>query len=191
LYPATVDVLAVHARLTLCWGGAIPVPLAAWVAGEFVALLVKVIVEEAAPLACGVNVNVNGTVCPAAIVKGSESPETTNSGLFETTDDTVTLAPLATSDPAWACGVPTVTLPKLGVAGLAANCPGAVPVPESVTLRLDTDPSAVNARLPVTAPAAVGVSVTLNVRVCPAFSVVGTLKPLVANPAPVTLAVAI
>ncbi len=183
--------LAVHAKLTLCCGGAVPFPLAACVTGEFVALLVNVIVEEAAPLACGANFSVNGTVCPAVNVKGRDSPETTNSALLDPTADTVTLAPLATSDPACVCEVPTVTLPKFEVAGLAANWPGAVPVPESATLRLGTDPSAVNARLPVTAPADVGVKITLNVRVCPAFSVVGTLRPLVANPAPVTFAEAI
>ena len=154
-------------------------------------MLVKVIVDEAAPMACGVNLSVNGTVCPAVRVRGKDSPVTTNSELLDATADTVTLAPLATSDPACVCGVPTVTLPKLGAAGLADNCPGAVPVAVSATLRLGTDPSAVNARLPVTAPAAAGVNVTLNVRVCPAFSVVGTLSPLVANPAPVTFAVAI
>jgi hypothetical protein len=153
-------------------------------------LLVNVIVDEAAPLACGVNFSVNGADCPAVSVIGRDNPVTTNSGLLDATADTVTLALWAASDPDCVCEVPTVMLPKLEVAGLAASWPGVVPVPDKDTLRLVTDPSAVNARLPVTAPAAIGVNVTLNVRVCPAFNVVGTLKPLVANPAPVTLAVA-
>jgi hypothetical protein len=52
-----------------------------------------------------------------------------------------------------------------------------------------TEPSAVSARLPLTFPLLWGVNVTLKVRLWPAFKVVGTLKPLVANPAPVTVAV--
>jgi hypothetical protein len=56
LYPATVEVLAVHARLTLCCGGGVPVPLKEAVIGALLALAANVIVPEDAPLACGVNV---------------------------------------------------------------------------------------------------------------------------------------
>jgi len=55
---------------------------------------------------------------------------------------------------------------------------------------LGTDPSAVRIKLPLAAPPLVGVNVTLNVRLCPGFSVVGTLNPLVPKPAPDTVAVA-
>jgi hypothetical protein len=65
-----------------------------------------------------------------------------------------------------------------------------VPVPDSATLRLGTDPSAVSARLPFAAPPLDGVNVTLKVRLWPGFSVVGTFNPLVPKPAPVTAAVA-
>ena len=50
------------------------------------------------------------------------------------------------------------------------------------------EPSAVTARLPLAFPLLWGVKVTLKVRLCPAFKVVGTLNPLVANPGPVTVA---
>ena len=45
--------------------------------------------------------------------------------------------------------------------------------------------------LPVAEPLVWGVNVTLNVRLCPAFSVVGTFRPVVAKAAPVTVAVLI
>jgi hypothetical protein len=44
---------------------------------------------------------VNGALCPAARVSGNDNPVSLNSGLLELTDETVTLAPLAVSDPAW------------------------------------------------------------------------------------------
>jgi hypothetical protein len=82
-------------------------------------------------------------------------------------------------------------LPKLTVVGVTANWPGLAPLPDKVTLRLLTEPSAVNARLPLAFPLLWGVNVRLKVRLWPAFKVVGTLKPLVAKPAPVTAAVEI
>ena len=80
-------------------------------------------------------------------------------------------------------------MPKLTVAGAIPNCPGLAPLPDKVTLRFVTEPSAVNARLPLAFPLLWGVNVTLKVRLCPAFKVVGTFNPVVANPAPVTVAV--
>lgn len=80
-------------------------------------------------------------------------------------------------------------MPKFTVVGVTANWPGLAPAPDNATLRLLTEPSAVSARLPLAFPLLWGVNVTLKVRLWPAFKVVGTLKPLVANPAPVTVAV--
>ena len=61
-------------------------------------MLVNVIVAEAAPLACGANVQVNGALCPAAKVTGNDNPVSVNSGSLEPTEEIVTLAPLAVSD---------------------------------------------------------------------------------------------
>ena len=82
-------------------------------------------------------------------------------------------------------------MPKFTVVGVTANWPGLAPLPDRVTLKLPTEPSAVNARLPLEFPLLWGVNVTLKVRFWPAFKVAGTLKPLVAKPAPVTVAVEI
>ena len=65
-----------------------------------------------------------------------------------------------------------------------------MPVPLKATLRFVTAPSAVRTRLPLAAPLLCGVNVTVKVRLCPAFRVVGAVKPLMANPAPVMFAVA-
>ena len=57
-------------------------------------------VAEVLPDACGVKVNVNGTVCPAAIVSGNLIPLIENSMLVRLAEDTATLEPLALSVPA-------------------------------------------------------------------------------------------
>ena len=51
------------------------------------------------PLTCGANVSVKGTLCPAAIVRGSVTPLNANSELLELAEETVTLEPLALSAP--------------------------------------------------------------------------------------------
>jgi hypothetical protein len=85
-------------RSTLCCGGAAPVPVKVW-AGEFEALLVNEPIAEALPDVCGVNVRVNGTLCPAAIVSGKVIPLSENSALVTVAADTLTPDPLALSVP--------------------------------------------------------------------------------------------
>jgi len=58
-------------------------------------LLATVRTPLALPEACGENVMVTGTLCPAAIVTGSEIPVSENSALLRLADETVTLAPEA------------------------------------------------------------------------------------------------
>jgi hypothetical protein len=83
-------------RSTLCCGGAAPVPVKVS-AAEFEALLVNEPIAEALPDICGVNVSVNGTLCPAAIVRGKVIPLSENSALVTVAEDTLTLDPLAVS----------------------------------------------------------------------------------------------
>jgi hypothetical protein len=64
-------------------------------AGLFEALLVKERAALATPEVWGANVRVNGTLCPTAMVTGSEIPVSENSPLLRLADDTITLAPLA------------------------------------------------------------------------------------------------
>jgi hypothetical protein len=84
---------------------------------------------------------VNGTLCPAAIVTGSEIPLSANCELLLDAELTVTLAPDAVSWPLALALDPTVTLPKLSVLGVSASCPAAVPVPlnGTATMRLPTE----------------------------------------------------
>ena len=168
-----------------------PVPAADSVTGAFVALPANVMVPDAAPLAVGLNVSVKETLWPAARVNGREIPFMPNSGLVVATEETVTPAPLAVRVPVSLFVVPTVTLPKFALAGVTVSWPGLAPVPERAMLRFVTEPLAVRARLPETAPALDGVNVTLKMRLCPAFSVVGTLRPFIANPIPLMLALEI
>jgi len=88
----------VQERSTLCCGGAAPVPVKVS-AAEFEALLINELIAEALPDICGVNVSVNGTLCPAAIVSGKAIPLSENSALVTVTADTLTLDPLALSVP--------------------------------------------------------------------------------------------
>ena len=89
----------VQERSTLCCGGAAPVPVKVS-AAEFEALLVNEPIAEVLPDICGVNVSENGTLCPAAIVRGKVIPLSENSALVTVAEDTLTLDPLALSVPA-------------------------------------------------------------------------------------------
>lgn len=59
------------------------------------ALLAKVTLADATPLACGVNVMVNDALCPAERVKGNEIPLRTNSDVLGVPEEMVTLVPAA------------------------------------------------------------------------------------------------
>jgi hypothetical protein len=97
------------------------------------------------------------------MVIGSEIPESTNSLLLILAAETVTEVPLAIRLPPSAALEPTVTLPKLRLVGETVNWPAAVPVPESAILSGELDAFETTERLPLAAPAVVGVKVTVNV----------------------------
>src|SRR5580692_1058065 len=178
LYPITSgDALAVQERETLCIGVGVPVPLNESM-GEFEALLAKETVPEAAPVACGVNARVNWTLLPAGIVTGKDSPLRVNSELLTLADVTVTLAPVALSVAGRFALVATTTLPKAKLAGVTANCPAAVPVPDSGIFRVGFDPFEATARLPLALPEEDGVKMTLKVMLCPDVRITGGLRPV-------------
>lgn len=138
-------------------------PVSVCTAGEFDALLENVKDAELAPLADGVKVTVKGEDWPAAIVVGSEIPESANSPLLRLAEVTVTDAPLAIRLPFSAAFEPTTTFPKLRLVGDTANWPAAVPVPDSAILSGELDAFDVTDRFPLAAPAPVGVKVAVNV----------------------------
>jgi hypothetical protein len=100
LYPTTfVEVLAFQFSVTLCCGGAAPVPLAASTAGVFEASLTKLRFALAVPAAVGLKVAVNEAELPAAIVAGRVIPLTVNSPLVVPIEESVTALLLAVTVP--------------------------------------------------------------------------------------------
>ena len=65
------------------------------------------------------------------------------------------------------------------------SVPGAIPVPDNAIVRVGLEAFEVMVTVPLAAPAAVGVNVTLNVVLCPAFNVTGTETPFRLKPVPV------
>lgn len=98
-----------------------PVPVKDAVVVEGCALLVKVSVPLAAPAVVGLNVIVNGMLCPAGTVMGSDMPPMLNAELFVPAALIVTFAPLADKLPETVPLVPTTTLPAAKVVGVTLN----------------------------------------------------------------------
>ena len=82
--------------------------------------------------------------------------------------------------------LPTVTLPKLRLVGLAPSVPGVTPVPETGMLRVEFDAFDVMVILPVALPAEDGLKKTVKFALCPAAKVSGAEIPLRLNPLPLT-----
>lgn len=100
----------------------------------------------------------------------------------------VTDAPLAVRLPFSAEFEPSTTLPKLKLVGETANCPAAVPVPESAILSGELDAFDTIDRLPLAAAEAVGVKVAVKVTLWFAVRLIGRLNPLMEKAAPVIFA---
>ena len=93
-----------------------------------------------------------------------------NSELLEATEEMVTLDPVAERVLVKFFVAPTVTLPKLKLDGLAVSCPVAVPVPLIASASVGFGAFDVIVKVPLAAPADVGVKVAVKVRLCPAES---------------------
>ena len=88
---------------------------------------------------------------------------------------------------AWELLLPTVTLPKLRLEGLAERSK-LTPVPDRETVAGELVALLTTDKLAVALPVAVGAKVTLKVVVWPAVRVKGKEIPLVLKPDPVTVA---
>ena len=75
------------------------------------------------PAAVGLNATEKGTVCPAAIVAGSERPVSVKAELLELAALMVTLAPVALRLPDAVALLPTITLPRLSRDGVTESWP--------------------------------------------------------------------
>ena len=101
----------------------------------------------------------------------------------------VTLEPpvlVTVSDRDWL--FPTVTLPKLRLAGFDPRAPALTPVPVRGMVRVGLEALEVMVTVPVALLAAVGVKVTLKVALWPEVSVTGAAMPLMVKPVPLMAA---
>jgi len=141
--------------------------------------LAKVKCADAAPVAFGVNLAVNETLWPAAIVTGNEMPVSENSESVTVAEETTTDEPEAFKLPVWVALDPTVTLPKLNAPGVTLITPAVPAAPVSGIDKFVL--FVVTEILPVTVEVAVGVKVTLSVKLCPDVRVSGSPGPLIVN----------
>lgn len=160
---------------------ATPLPVSDSVAREFPALLRKASVAAAAPEDCGEKVTVKGTDCPTGTVRGIEMPLTANSALVVVIEETVTEDLVALRIPFKEALDPVLTLPKFNVAGATVNCPTAVSLPDSAMFSCGLEAFEFTKRVPELVPEMLGANTTLKVRLCPAFRLTGSTKPLNVN----------
>src|SRR5208282_3167953 len=165
---------------------AVPVPESAIVSGEFDAFDTTDKLPLAAPALAGVKVAVNVMLPPGVSVIGNplnplmENPAPLKFACEMETDDPPTL--VSVSDKFTL--LLTCTLPDARLVGFAVSVPCVTPVPDSAMLKLESDPLEVIVTLPLAAPLAVGANTTLNVVLCPAVSVTGSVSPFKLNPVP-------
>ncbi len=101
----TAEGLGLQNKDTLCADGGfdggvdgwLPVPVNVSEVGEFAALLRNEMLPEAEPAACGANVIVKGTLCPAITVTGKVIPLTENPSPLQLPEEIVTAELLAAS----------------------------------------------------------------------------------------------
>ena len=88
---------------------------------ELDALLADETPSDAVPLACGVNTTLTVALCPTVTVSGNETPLRVNSEVLHPAEEIVTLAPVALNVALIVLFCPTMTLPKLRLAGETVN----------------------------------------------------------------------
>ena len=82
------------------------------------------------------------------------------------------------------CLLPTITLPKLRLAGFDPSAPGVTPVPVSGMFKVGLEPFELIVTLPLTPPAEAGLNATVKLALSPAVSVTGAVIPVRLNPVP-------
>lgn len=128
------------------------------------ALELIVRVPLAAPAAVGVKIALKVAVCPALSVIGRLGPVKLNPPLVAAALDTITESPPEfVTVTGTVLFVPTVTLPKLALLGLAVSDPDDMPVPERAMLSGELDASETILTAPLAAPVLVGAKVVMKV----------------------------
>ncbi len=156
------------------------------VVGEVGALLTSERLPDALLAAVGVKLTVNAADLPGATVSGRVRPLKPKPLPETVACETFRLAlPGLLSVIVCVLVVPTVTLPKLALAGTTEIC-GSTPAPESAIVAGELVALLSTDTLPVTLPVAVGAKATFSEALCPAARVNGRVIPLTLNPAPAT-----
>src|ERR1700747_2947113 len=83
--------------------------------------------------------------------------------------------------------LPTATFPKLKLEGLAVSC-ACTPIPAKEMLAGEPDALLAIITLPVALPGVVGANCAVKETLAPALIVCGTLRPVMLNPVPATVA---
>jgi hypothetical protein len=167
--------------------GATPVADTGTVNVAFVAVEVMVRFPLSAPPDVGANETVNAALCPLFNVSGVAIPVTLRPAPVMPTAETVTLAPpvfviVSDSVPL----LPTFTLPKLRLVGLALNAPGATPVPDTAIVMDGFGASDAMVTVPLAFPLDFGANAIVNVVLLDAARVIGVDIPVMENADPVT-----
>ena len=188
LAPITTLPTAIVVGLTAnCPVAAVPVPESGMVSVGFDAFEVIVTVPVKLFAVPGANLTLKVVLAPAARVSGVVIPLRVNPVPLAAAAEIVTLEPpvfviFSVND--WL--LPTVTLPKLRLAGLGDRDPAESPVPDRGMLRVGFVPFDVIVTVPLALPAAEGVNVTLKLVLAPAVNVTGVVIPLKVKPVPLT-----
>ena len=165
--------------------GDTPVPASGTINGELSVLLTNVRLPERLLAEVGAKLTMKVAEPPGARESGSVSPEKLKP--VPTRDAWVTLrfaVPGLLMTSVWVLVTPTVTLPKLTLAGITEIC-GCTPLPLSEIAVGELVALLAKLRLPVALPAVAGAKLTLSERLWPAARVTAPVKPLTVNPDPV------
>jgi len=155
------------------------------VAGEFPAVLLIITLPLASPAAFGANVALSVRLCPAFNVTGEVPPVTANGP--ETPTELIVIAPAPLFETVMDCAgleLLTGSVPKLRLLGEIVRFPGTgveTPVPARLTVEGEFSAVLLIVKLPLAAPDALGLNITLNVTLSPGLNVVGTVLPADVN----------
>src|SRR4030095_8948083 len=162
-----------------------PVPVSATTSGELGALFTSARLPERLLAEAAFKLTVNAEEPPGGTESGSASPEKLKP--VPTSDARVTLrfaVPGLLITSILVLVTPTVTLPKLTLAGITEIC-GCTPLPLSEIVVGELAALLTKLRLPVALPVVAGAKPTLSEKLWPAVRVTAPVKPLTVNPAPV------
>jgi|GraSoi2013_100cm_1033763.scaffolds.fasta_scaffold00833_3 hypothetical protein len=157
------------------------------------ALLATAMDPAALPVSDGANTTLSAAVCPGANVVLAPAPLAVNPAPVTSTLEIVTFAfPLFLTTIPSELLLPTSTLPKSRLLALELSTDDAataLPLVEIASGELGA--LLLNEIEPVAFPAALGANTTLNVALLPAAMLIGSVRPDVLKPVPVTLALEI